>query len=55
MLSIFSCACCPSEYLLWRNVCLDLLLIFDWVVCFLGEVIVSVIFHELKYLAYREQ
>ena len=27
-------AICPSVYLLWRNVRLDLM-IFDWVVCFL--------------------
>ena len=28
MLSIFSCVCWPSAYLLWRNVCLGLLPIF---------------------------
>ena len=35
MLSIFSCASWPSVYLLWGNVYLGLLSIFDWVVCFL--------------------
>ena len=34
MLSIFSCAFWPSVCLLWRNVYLDLLPVFDWVVCF---------------------
>ena len=31
MLSIFPCACWPSVCLLWRNVCVDLLPIFNWV------------------------
>ena len=34
MLSIFSCACWPSVCLLWGNVYLGLLPIFDWVFCF---------------------
>ena len=32
ILSIFSCACWPSVCFLWRNVCLGLLPIFDWVI-----------------------
>ena len=36
MLSIFSCVCYPSVCLLWRNVCLGLFPLFDWVVCFSG-------------------
>ena len=32
MSSIFSHACCPSGSLFWRNVCLGLLPVFDWVV-----------------------
>ena len=35
MLNVFSCSCYPSVCLLWRNVYLGLLPIFDWVVCFL--------------------
>ena len=34
MLSIFSCVYWPCICLLWRNVCLGLLLIFDWAICF---------------------
>ena len=34
MMSIFSCAYWLSVCLLWRNVYLGLLIIFDWVVCF---------------------
>ena len=34
MLNIFSCACWSSACLLWRNVCLGLLPIFDCVTCF---------------------
>ena len=34
MLSTFSCSCCPSVCLLWRNVCLGLLPIF-WLGSFL--------------------
>jgi hypothetical protein len=33
MLSIFSWACWSLMYLLWRNVCLSSLFIFNWV-CF---------------------
>ena len=33
MLNISSCASWPSVCLLWRNVYVGLLLIFDWVVC----------------------
>ena len=36
ILSIFSCASWSSVCLLWRNVCLDLFPLFDWVVCFSG-------------------
>ena len=32
MLSIFSCACCPSVFLICRNVCLDFLTI-SWLGC----------------------
>ena len=35
MLSIVLCVYLPSICILWRNVCLGLLLIFDWAVCFL--------------------
>ena len=35
ILSIFSCVCWLPVGLLWINVCLGLLLIFDWVVWFL--------------------
>ena len=31
MLSIFSCACWPSVYLLWKNIFSGLLPIFSWV------------------------
>ena len=31
MLSIFSCACHPCVCFLWRNVCLGLFPLFDWV------------------------
>ena len=34
MLSILSCVCWQSVYLLWRRVYLGLLPILDWVVCF---------------------
>ena len=34
MLGIFSCVYWPSVCLLWRDVYLSLLPIFDWVVCF---------------------
>ena len=30
-MSIFSCVCKPSVCLLWRNVCLGLFPLFDWV------------------------
>lgn len=33
MLSIFSCACWPFVYLVWRNVCSSSLPTFNWVVC----------------------
>ena len=33
ILGIFSCDCWPYICLLWRDVWLSLLLIFDWVVC----------------------
>ena len=36
MLNIFSCVFRPSVCLLWRIVCLDLVPIFDGVVCFCG-------------------
>ena len=34
MFSIFSCACWPSAFPLWKNVYSGLLLIFNWVLCF---------------------
>ena len=45
ILSIFSCVCWQSVYLLWRNVYLGLLPILNWVVCFfdieLHEILVN--------------
>ena len=35
MLNIFSCAYWPFIYLLWRNVCLNPLLTFNWAICLL--------------------
>ena len=33
MLSIFSCVCWPCVCFIWRNICLGLPPIFDWVTC----------------------
>ena len=44
MLSIFSCTCWSSVYVLWRNVCLGLLTIFQLGCIFVVEI------HELLYV-----
>ena len=51
MLSILSCAYCPSVCLLWRIVYLGLLPIFDWVVCLILSCISSLYILEINLLS----
>ena len=51
MLSIFPCACWPSVCLLWRNVCVDLLPIFNWVDIFCIELYELFVYLEIQSLS----